>query len=109
LLLSLGIGLLVGFEREWSHKDLGARTFAIISLFGMFAALIGPAFIVAALAGVVALIVVVNIAALKTDSQPENHHFRGVSCNVRARRAHRSGTRVHAHRIGSRHDTVAGP
>jgi uncharacterized membrane protein YhiD involved in acid resistance len=29
LLLSLGIGLLVGFEREWAHKDLGVRTFAI--------------------------------------------------------------------------------
>jgi hypothetical protein len=35
LLLSLGIGLLVGFEREWSHKDLGVRTFTIVSLFGM--------------------------------------------------------------------------
>ena len=25
----MGIGLLVGFEREWSYKDTGARTFAI--------------------------------------------------------------------------------
>jgi uncharacterized membrane protein YhiD involved in acid resistance len=46
-LLSLGIGLLVFFEREWSHKDLGVRTFAITSLFGMLAALIAPAFILA--------------------------------------------------------------
>lgn len=69
--MSLGIGLLVGFEREWSHKDLGVRTFTIISLFGMFAALIGPAFIVAALAGVIALIVVVNLAASKTQSKLE--------------------------------------
>lgn len=69
--MSIGIGLLVGFEREWSHKDLGVRTFTIISLFGMFAALIGPAFIVGALAGVIALVVVVNFAALKTQSQIE--------------------------------------
>ncbi|HXJ44216.1 MAG TPA: MgtC/SapB family protein [Bryobacteraceae bacterium] len=27
LLVSLGIGLLVGFEQEWSHNDLGVRTF----------------------------------------------------------------------------------
>jgi hypothetical protein len=46
-LLSLGIGLLVGFEWEWSHKDLSVRTFAITSLFGMLAALIAPAFILA--------------------------------------------------------------
>ena len=34
LLLSLGIGLLVGCEREWSHEYLGVWTFTIISLFG---------------------------------------------------------------------------
>ncbi|MES1256892.1 MAG: DUF4010 domain-containing protein [Acidobacteriota bacterium] len=64
LLLSLGIGLLVGFEREWSHKDLGVRTFAITALFGMLSALIAPAFMVAALVGVIAIAVVVNIGSL---------------------------------------------
>jgi uncharacterized membrane protein (DUF4010 family) len=66
LLLSLGIGLLVGFEREWSHKDLGVRTFAIISLFGMLAALIAPLFVFIGLTGVIALLVVVNVGALWT-------------------------------------------
>ena len=61
LLISLGVGLLVGFEREWSHKDLGVRTFTITSLLGMLAALIGPAFIVGALAGVIALLALVNL------------------------------------------------
>jgi uncharacterized membrane protein (DUF4010 family) len=65
LLLSMGIGLLVGFEREWSHKDLGVRSFAITSLFGMLTALIAPAFILVGLAGVIALVVVVNIASLR--------------------------------------------
>jgi uncharacterized membrane protein (DUF4010 family) len=63
LLLSLGIGLLVGFEREWSHKDLGVRTFAITSLLGMLAALIAPTFILAAFGGIVALIILVNASS----------------------------------------------
>jgi uncharacterized membrane protein (DUF4010 family) len=65
LLLSLGIGLLVGFEREWSHKDLGGRTFTIISLFGMLAALIAPLFVFIGLTGVIALVVVANLGALR--------------------------------------------
>ena len=71
LLLSLGIGLLVGFEREWSHKDLGVRTFAITCLFGMLAALIAPAFLLVALGGVIALVVVANIASLRTQRPVE--------------------------------------
>ena len=30
--LSLSIGVLVGIEREWSNKDLSARTFALMAL-----------------------------------------------------------------------------
>jgi uncharacterized membrane protein (DUF4010 family) len=71
LLLSLGIGLLVDLEREWSHKDLGVRTFAIMSLFGMLAALISPQFILVGLIGVVALLVVVNVGALSNKSPLE--------------------------------------
>jgi len=33
--VSLGIGLLVGIEREWSNKDLGARTFALTALLAL--------------------------------------------------------------------------
>ena len=36
LAVSLGIGLLVGIEREWSNKDLGARTFALTALLGTY-------------------------------------------------------------------------
>jgi uncharacterized membrane protein (DUF4010 family) len=71
LLLSLGIGLLVGFEREWSHKDLGVRTFAITGLFGMLSALISPFFILVALAGVIALLVTVNAVSLRAQRPPE--------------------------------------
>ena len=42
LAAALGIGLLVGFEREWSNKDVGVRTFALVSLLGMISFLISP-------------------------------------------------------------------
>jgi len=34
ILVAVGCGLLVGLEREWSHKELGSRTFSIVSLLG---------------------------------------------------------------------------
>jgi uncharacterized membrane protein YhiD involved in acid resistance len=71
LLLSLGIGLLVGFEREWSHKDLGVRTFAITSLLGMLAALIAPTFILAAFGGIVALVILVNASGVQAQKALE--------------------------------------
>jgi uncharacterized membrane protein (DUF4010 family) len=71
LLLSLGIGLLVGFEREWSHKDLGVRTFAITSLLGMLAALIAPTFILAAFGGIVALVILVNASSAQAQKALE--------------------------------------
>ncbi len=71
LLLSIGIGLLVGFERQWSRKDLGVRTFTIISLFGMLSALIAPSFILIGLVSVVALLVVVNIGAIASQRSLE--------------------------------------
>ncbi|HVW08542.1 MAG TPA: DUF4010 domain-containing protein [Bryobacteraceae bacterium] len=59
--ITLGIGLLVGFEREWSHKDLGVRTFAIIALLGTLAALISSTFVIACFAGVLVLVTVVHV------------------------------------------------
>lgn len=53
--VSVGIGMLVGLEREWSNKDMGVRTFAIVSLFGMLASLVGQPFIIAGLIGVLLL------------------------------------------------------
>jgi uncharacterized membrane protein YhiD involved in acid resistance len=44
--VALGIGMLVGLEREWSNKDVGIRTFAIVALLGMLAAIMGPGLII---------------------------------------------------------------
>ncbi|HEX5432049.1 MAG TPA: DUF4010 domain-containing protein [Bryobacteraceae bacterium] len=64
LALSLGVGLLAGFEREWSHKDLGVRTFAATALLGMLSALVSVPFAIGALFVVGIVIALVNSRAL---------------------------------------------
>jgi uncharacterized membrane protein YhiD involved in acid resistance len=34
ILIALGVGLLVGLEREWARKDVGLRTFSLTALLG---------------------------------------------------------------------------
>ena len=41
MVIALLIGMPVGMEREWSNKDVGVRSFAIVALLGMLAAVIG--------------------------------------------------------------------
>jgi uncharacterized membrane protein (DUF4010 family) len=64
LALSLGVGLFAGFEREWSRKDLGVRTFALTALLGTLSSLISIPFSLASLAAVALVIVLVNGRAL---------------------------------------------
>ena len=64
LILSLGIGLLVGFEREWSRKDLGVRTFAIVSLLGMLSMLESQVFAWIGMAAVVTVVTMMNVGNL---------------------------------------------
>ncbi|MCC7500096.1 MAG: MgtC/SapB family protein [Bryobacterales bacterium] len=42
LAIAIGIGMLVGLEREWSQKDLGTRTFTIIAIAGTLSILATP-------------------------------------------------------------------
>lgn len=65
ILISVGIGLLVGFEREWSNKDVGVRSFALASLLGMLSSIIGPTFAAVALIAALTFIVFVNIASFR--------------------------------------------
>src|SRR5712664_3193980 len=58
--VSLGIGLLVGIEREWSNKDLGIRTFALTALLGTIAALFGPSMAVVSSVGVFLIVIFAN-------------------------------------------------
>jgi uncharacterized membrane protein (DUF4010 family) len=64
LTVALGIGLIVGFEREWSHKDLGVRTFAIVSLLGMLCMLGSLVFAWIGLGGVIVVVGMMNAGNL---------------------------------------------
>jgi uncharacterized membrane protein (DUF4010 family) len=69
--VSVGLGMLVGLEREWSNKDMGVRTFAIVSLLGMLASLVGEPFVIAGLVGVLLLVAGANTRSLLIDRSLE--------------------------------------
>src|SRR5260370_7328762 len=69
--VSLGIGLLVGIEREWSNKDLGIRTFALTALLGTIAALFGPSMAVVSSGGVFLIVIFANTRSLLVDRSLE--------------------------------------
>jgi uncharacterized membrane protein (DUF4010 family) len=69
--VSLGIGLLVGIEREWSNKDLGARTFALTALLGTAGALFGSAMTIASLGGVLLIVFAANARSVLVDRSLE--------------------------------------
>jgi uncharacterized membrane protein (DUF4010 family) len=69
--VAVGIGMLAGMEREWSNKDVGVRTFAIVSLLGMLASLIGKSVAIAALIGVLLLIASMNARSIVSDRSLE--------------------------------------
>jgi uncharacterized membrane protein (DUF4010 family) len=71
LAIAIGIGLLVGLEREWSHKDLGVRTFTITALFGVLAVLVSPQTALLGTVGVFVLIVFMNARSLLADRSLE--------------------------------------
>ncbi len=69
--VAVGLGMLVGFEREWANKDIGVRTFALAAMLGMLSALIGIQFSIAALVAGLVLIAFVNRQSLKADGSLE--------------------------------------
>lgn len=69
--VAVGIGMLVGLEREWSNKDVGIRTFAIVSLLGMLAAIIGQPIAITSLIGVFLLVVAMNGRSILTNRSLE--------------------------------------
>ncbi|HEY6466212.1 MAG TPA: DUF4010 domain-containing protein [Candidatus Acidoferrales bacterium] len=71
LAVSLGIGLLVGIEREWSNKDLGARTFALTALLGTVAALFGTPLVIVAFVGVFLIVLFANTRSILVDRSLE--------------------------------------
>jgi len=62
--VSLGIGMLVGFERESASKEVGMRTCGLVALLGALAVLISPGYGLAGLVGVIVLVALVNTRSL---------------------------------------------
>jgi uncharacterized membrane protein (DUF4010 family) len=69
--VAIGIGMLAGMEREWSNKDVGIRTFAIVALLGMLASLIGPSTAITAFVGVFLLVAAMNTRSILDDHSLE--------------------------------------
>jgi uncharacterized membrane protein (DUF4010 family) len=69
--VAVGIGMLVGMEREWSNKDVGVRSFAIVALLGMLASIIGINVAIASLIGVLLLVAAMNARSILTDRSLE--------------------------------------
>jgi uncharacterized membrane protein (DUF4010 family) len=69
--VSVGIGMLVGMERKWSHKEAGIRTFSIVALLGMLSSLIGNEMLIMAMIGVFLLVVGINARSLLADESVE--------------------------------------
>ena len=69
LALALGVGLLIGLEREWSQKAAGVRTFAITALLGMLTALASIWAVLVGFGSVALLVVLMNVhSVFKRDS-----------------------------------------
>lgn len=71
LVVAVGIGMLIGMERKWSHKEAGIRTFSIVALLGMLSTVVGQEFIVVSMVGVFLLIIAINARTLKTEDTLE--------------------------------------
>jgi uncharacterized membrane protein (DUF4010 family) len=69
--VSIGIGMLAGMEREWSNKDVGIRTFAIVSLLGMLSSVIGINIAITSFIGVFLLVAAMNARSIFTDRSLE--------------------------------------
>ncbi len=64
LAIALGLGLLVGLERERAGKEVGLRTFAITALLGFLSWNLGPAYALATLGFVSVVVIVMNMSAI---------------------------------------------
>jgi uncharacterized membrane protein (DUF4010 family) len=71
LAVAVSLGMLVGLEREWAHKDIGVRTFALTSMLGMLTMLLGAQFSIMALLSTLVLVAFVNWRSILADGSLE--------------------------------------
>jgi uncharacterized membrane protein (DUF4010 family) len=71
LAISLLIGILVGLERTWAHKEVGMRTFAIMAVVGLLGSLLGNPFALLSIGGAFLLVACINVRAILADRSLE--------------------------------------
>ena len=69
--VALAIGGMVGMEREWAHKDVGVRTFALIALSFTLAWTIAPTAAYILMAALIPLVTLVNWRSFARDRSLE--------------------------------------
>lgn len=78
LTIAVGIGLLVGLEREWSQKDLGSRTFAIAAMLGALSALAAPGIAYLSFGGVLLIVLLSGLRSVHDGKGVEATTFAAV-------------------------------
>jgi len=71
LAVALAIGLLIGFERQWSNKDFGVRTFSLAGLLGGLTALMPMPILLISLGGIIALAILLNVRDIRVSGSME--------------------------------------
>lgn len=71
LILALGVGLLVGLEREWRGKEAGLRTFGLVSLLGALSGLLGTPYALVCIGLVGILLVFLNLQGMRAEGSTE--------------------------------------
>ncbi|GHO48717.1 MgtC/SapB family protein [Ktedonospora formicarum] len=61
---SVCIGLLIGLEREWAHKEAGIRSFAIAALLGTLSWMVSPLLASLQLSSIVVILLLVNVFSM---------------------------------------------
>jgi len=69
IVASVCIGLLIGLEREWAHKEAGVRSFALAALLGTLSWLVTPSLAFLEVGVVVVIILIINLFPLR-EHQP---------------------------------------
>lgn len=65
LAITLGLGLLVGLERERAGKEVGLRTFSLVALIGFLTWSLGTVFAIATLAFIGVVVIIINVRSLQ--------------------------------------------
>jgi uncharacterized membrane protein (DUF4010 family) len=64
------IGMLIGLERTWAHKEAGVRSFAIATLLGTLSWLVAPTLAYVQVGIVLVVLILVNVYAMWNEQSP---------------------------------------